>query len=294
MMNTIGKKLVKANRMIPSIFVPAAFVSILMVTNVSYSAQHGDDKQLFAMRLHTPKHALFQKEKLALRVTTSQPRLKQRLAQQPDFTLSWDEIISPQPFTGKKVRSVSWTSKIIPLSPPQSLHKTSFSQKDVAIKVVSKKMLQKYRSRKVSLPAGWPVKKGRVSSVFGWRGKRMHKGIDIAAKTGTAVFAVEDGVVLRAKRVGAYGLLVEIEHSEMYTTRYAHNSKLLVKAGEYVVKGQKIAKVGSTGRSTGPHLHFEVRQSGVAINPLRYLGAMEIFTLLENISLSKYVKLTKK
>jgi len=79
-----------------------------------------------------------------------------------------------------------------------------------------------------------------------------------------------------------------------YSTRYAHNSQNLVEVGDYVYKDQMIALVGSTGRSTGPHVHFEVRQSGVAINPIKYLGAMDSFTLSENIKLSEYVRLSKK
>jgi len=202
--------------------------------------------------------------------------------QKTDFSLSWDNIINDRPiFAQSKKREV-----ISSFSPIAELKRS--------IQIVSRNMLQQYRSRVKRLPEGWPLGKGRVSSKFGWRGKRMHKGIDIAAKRGTPIYAVEDGFVERSKYVRGYGNLVEISHSEMYSTRYGHNSKNLVQEGEVVFKGQVIALVGSTGRSTGPHVHFEVRQSGVAINPIKYLGVMENFTLTENIKLSEHVKLSRR
>jgi len=130
----------------------------------------------------------------------------------------------------------------------------------------------------------WPVRYGYISSPFGWRGRRMHKGIDIGAKTGTEIYAVEEGTVIRSTRMRGYGNMVEIQHGSMYTTRYAHNRKNLVKVGEVVKKGELIAFVGATGRATGPHLHFEVRQLGAALNPIKYLAGH--LSLSENIKLS--------
>ena len=128
-------------------------------------------------------------------------------------------------------------------------------------------------------PAGRPIKKGWLSSPFGLRrdplsGKKAyHKGIDFAAKAGSDVIAVAGGVVTIAKAKKGYGHLVEINHGTGYATRYGHNRKLLVKLGDAVKRGQVIAEVGSTGRSTGPHVHFEVRRNGKAINPRRFLRA---------------------
>jgi murein DD-endopeptidase MepM/ murein hydrolase activator NlpD len=100
----------------------------------------------------------------------------------------------------------------------------------------------------------------------------FHEGIDIAARTGTLVRATAAGTVTIARRYGNYGLLVEIKHgSYNLTTRYAHNSKLLVKEGQKVKKGDLIAYVGSTGKSTGPHLHYEVRIGNKPVNPKNYL-----------------------
>lgn len=115
-----------------------------------------------------------------------------------------------------------------------------------------------------------PVR-GSLTSRFGTRWGRSHTGVDLAAKTGTAIRAADGGVVTHASRSGDYGLLVKIDHGQKKVTYYAHCSKIVVKVGERVYKGQKIAEVGSTGRSTGPHLHFEVRVNGTAKNPLTYV-----------------------
>ena len=119
----------------------------------------------------------------------------------------------------------------------------------------------------------WPTK-GVFTSGYGWRWGRMHKGIDIANNTGTPVVAARDGIVSFSGWSGAYGYMVEIAHSDGESTRYAHNSRLLVKKGQVVPRGARISLMGSTGRSTGPHLHFEIRHAGgAAFNPLVKLPA---------------------
>ena len=126
-------------------------------------------------------------------------------------------------------------------------------------------------------PAGWPVKGGWVSSSFGSRmhpmtgKKQFHRGVDIPGKPGALVLAVADGVVVRSEKNGNYGWMVEIDHGDSYTTLYGHNRKNLVNVGETVIKGQGIAEIGSTGRSTGPHVHFEVAKDNRNINPVKYL-----------------------
>ncbi len=125
-------------------------------------------------------------------------------------------------------------------------------------------------------PGGWPIK-GWLTSTFGMRkspftGKRkMHEGYDIAARTGTPIYATADGVVSKSETVPGYGKLVVIEHGYGYRTYYGHNSKNLVRAGQRVVRGQQIAKVGNTGRSTGSHVHYEIRRNGVPVNPKNFL-----------------------
>ncbi|WP_159426162.1 peptidoglycan DD-metalloendopeptidase family protein [Desulfolucanica intricata] len=113
----------------------------------------------------------------------------------------------------------------------------------------------------------WPAP-GLISSVFGMRDGRRHQGIDIAADHGETIRAVKEGRVVFAGPRGTYGLAVIIDHGEELETLYAHCSKLLVSAGDHVRAGQAIAEVGSTGRSTGPHLHFEVIWQGVHCDPL--------------------------
>lgn len=129
----------------------------------------------------------------------------------------------------------------------------------------------------ISIPSRMPLEGSRLTSDYGMRthpvlgGRRNHKGVDLAAPTGTPVYATADGIVGRAEWFSSYGLYVEIGHGADLETRYAHMSKLAVAAGERVHKGDLIGYVGSTGRSTGPHLHYEVRIAGLAVNPIPYM-----------------------
>jgi murein DD-endopeptidase MepM/ murein hydrolase activator NlpD len=126
-------------------------------------------------------------------------------------------------------------------------------------------------------PEGRPVAEGYISSYFGGRQdpfdghEAMHKGVDFAASLGDQVMSVAAGVVTRAEPASGYGNLVEINHGNGYVTRYGHNQKLLVAVGDAVVRGQPIALMGSTGRSTGPHVHFEVLRNGQNLNPLAFV-----------------------
>ncbi len=126
-------------------------------------------------------------------------------------------------------------------------------------------------------PQGRPIIHGWISSYFGKRrspftGKsEMHRGVDFAGKSGSDVVAVAGGIVTQAAKHGAYGYLVEIDHGNGYITRYGHNQFLLVQAGEAIKRGQVIAKLGSTGRSTGPHVHFEVLKDGARIDPMKFV-----------------------
>lgn len=133
-----------------------------------------------------------------------------------------------------------------------------------------------------SVPDGWPLTTGGVvTSTFGMRrhpisGRRsMHQGIDISGKHGSDIVAMADGLVIFSGRKTGYGKIVEIRHPNGLETRYAHNSRNIVDEGDLVTKGQVIAKLGSTGRSTGPHVHFEVRRDGAALDPMRFLDLSE-------------------
>jgi murein DD-endopeptidase MepM/ murein hydrolase activator NlpD len=136
--------------------------------------------------------------------------------------------------------------------------------------------LNDQRSLLAAKPEGWPAK-GWMTSGFGMRKspftghRKMHEGVDIAARTGTPVYATADGIVSRAETTPGYGKLVVIEHGYGYKTYYAHNSKILVKVGQRVKRGENISAVGNTGSSTGSHVHYEVRRNGVPLNPRKFL-----------------------
>ncbi len=116
----------------------------------------------------------------------------------------------------------------------------------------------------------WPIR-GKIVAIFGPRSNGHHDGIDIAAAKGSPVHAARDGVVIYSDRLAGYGKVVILEHSRGYTTVYAHNDQNLVRKGDHVRRGDRIATVGSTGRASGPHLHFEIRKNNVARNPRYYL-----------------------
>jgi murein DD-endopeptidase MepM/ murein hydrolase activator NlpD len=129
------------------------------------------------------------------------------------------------------------------------------------------------------MPGGWPVVGGWISSRFGYRSDPIHgrgafhAGVDFAAPPGTKVIATGPGVVSFAGYKQGYGYVVEITHPTGYLTRYGHNSRNLVREGQTVQKGESIAVIGSTGRSTGVHVHFEVERDGKTVNPTQYLSA---------------------
>lgn len=155
-----------------------------------------------------------------------------------------------------------------------------FAKTSIQGKIEEKIQEQKEQERINNLPdvngiklAVKPVS-GTITSRYGVSSrlrKSTHTGLDIAAKTGTPIKVVADGTVTSAKYSGSYGNLVKVDHGNGVETWYAHNSKMYVKAGQKVNAGDTIAAVGSTGNSTGPHLHLEIRVNGVHVNPQNYL-----------------------
>ena len=143
---------------------------------------------------------------------------------------------------------------------------------------VLEEVIMNRRLRSESKPRGRPITKGWTSSYYGKRtdpftGKlAMHKGMDFAGKEGSEIIAVASGVVTWSGDRYGYGELIEVNHGNGYTTRYGHNAKLLVEVGDSVVKGQVISQMGSTGRSTGPHVHFEVLKNDRQINPSKFVA----------------------
>jgi len=171
--------------------------------------------------------------------------------------------------------------------PPQDISLGEFSRKiqDLSLTLEDRtdklgaldSLLMQDRLKKKMLPSIMPVDSEWYSSNFGWRidpftGKNaFHEGVDFVVETGTPVMAAAGGVVVYSDYHPEYGNMIEIDHGNDLVSRYAHASRRLVKLGQVVLRGQKIAEVGSTGRSTGPHLHFEVRYKGLPQNPSRFL-----------------------
>jgi murein DD-endopeptidase MepM/ murein hydrolase activator NlpD len=162
----------------------------------------------------------------------------------------------------------------------QLLHRLAFvQQRSQLLYPTILKRAEQNHSKKAqfsAIPKAWPLK-GIFTSAFGYRinpisGRRkFHAGIDIAAPSHTKIYAPANGEVIWAGRKGGYGKTLEIDHSHGVITRYAHNSKILVKSGQQVKKGDIIAKVGTTGDSTGPHLHYEIRVDGISVDPIKYI-----------------------
>lgn len=301
------------NELAHALLVPSAFVSILTIATMASSTYYYNPetaKSTISTSRYTSQvnptttNKGNREEDLALRLerlqaeTTRLNRLGKKLVNphkvpDPDFSVSWDNDVANHTNTSTTISSRQ--PRQLGLTRERFSQRPSTEEIKRSIRVVSENLLlRQYRSTSTSLPTGWPLKQGRISSPFGWRGRRMHKGIDIAAPTGTPIFAAEDGMVTKAQYMRGYGKMLEIKHGEMYSTRYGHNSNNFVKVGDYVRRGQLIGLVGSTGRSTGPHVHFEVLQSAIAINPVKYLAAMDSFKLSENIRLSDYVLLSQR
>lgn len=143
---------------------------------------------------------------------------------------------------------------------------------DIESSLLKKNMLQNI------LPNATPVEAAYNSSSYGWRidpftgNSAFHEGLDFSAESGTPIFATAEGIVTEADQTNAYGNLIKINHGSGLETRYAHCSQLLTKVGDKVSKGQLIARVGSTGRSTGSHLHYEIRLYGAPLDPRKYLN----------------------
>ena len=154
---------------------------------------------------------------------------------------------------------------------------SEMEDRDQKLSVLESLLMSRSLSERV-MPSGRPVEDGWLSSRYGKRndpftGKQdFHKGLDFAGKKGSEVIAVGDGVVSWAGKKSGYGQLIEINHGNGYSTRYGHNQSHMVKVGDTVRKGQQIALMGSTGRSTGPHVHFEVLRDGKKVNPSGFIG----------------------
>src|ERR1700688_958071 len=154
---------------------------------------------------------------------------------------------------------------------------SQLSSREQQLGVLENMILTRELNKQV-YPEGRPVQEGWISSYFGRRAdpftgySAMHKGLDFAGQEGSKITAVAAGLVTFAGERAGFGEMVEINHGNGLATRYCHNEKILVKQGDMIRKGQEVALMGSTGRSTGPHLHFEVLKNGTQVDPLRFIG----------------------
>ncbi|OIO75007.1 MAG: hypothetical protein AUJ57_00915 [Zetaproteobacteria bacterium CG1_02_53_45] len=177
-------------------------------------------------------------------------------------------------FVGQPLYIDRWAPKGGYDATADKIKKASAAPRPQVKKTVEKKPAAQAAHKSKATGGGkllWPLR-GKVTSRFGRRGSRMHDGIDISGKEGTPVHAASSGVVVYSDhRLSGYGNLVIIRHGNNLFTAYGHNQRNLVKKGQKVHSGDVIARVGQTGRASGPHLHFEVRQGSVAVDPLAYL-----------------------
>lgn len=208
-------------------------------------------------------------------VTTETPHERKTAnKQKPVFSLQWCVVILCALISCSFAIFINYrlfytASDIPPVASEQIQPSQSVTSPANATKPNSKGKL-------ATTPTIWPIK-GLITSGFGWRksplgdGNEFHPGIDIASTIGTPVVATADGQIVQSGWSGGYGNMVEIDHGNGITSIYGHNSQLVVTVGQTVKKGQVISYVGSTGESTGPHVHYEVRENGTAVDPWKYL-----------------------
>ena len=203
--------------------------------------------------------------------------LGKRLTQMANLDNGEFDFDAPPPQGGSEGATDGQPAQIPSLSSMIDSLQTQLSSREQQLGVLENLILTRELNKQV-YPEGRPVGQGWISSYFGQRPDpfsgytAFHRGVDFAAAEGTQVKAVGAGLVTWAGDRSGYGEMVEINHGNGLFTRYGHNEKLLVKAGDMVLKGQPIALMGSTGRSTGTHVHFEVLKNGAQVDPLRYIG----------------------
>lgn len=233
---------------------------------VALRAQVQDRIDALAMRLGTINASIIRLNALGKQLT----QMANINSREFDFDHDPPQGGSDSDGVGRGVRAADVTAMIDDLSRQIDSRSAQFSSLESVI-------IGRQLSAQVK-PSGRPVREGYISSYFGERmdpfngEEAMHKGVDFATDAGADVLAVAEGVVTWSGPREGYGNLIEINHGNGYTTRYAHNAQTLVTVGDTVQRGQAVAVVGSTGRSTGPHVHFEVLRNGAQIDPMVYVS----------------------
>lgn len=201
--------------------------------------------------------------------------LGERLARQGDLEKAEFDFDKPPPVGGPHAAAEGRSADVRDILEMLDGLDAELADREQKLTVLESLLMSRSLTERV-IPSGRPIEEGWLSSRYGKRndpftGKQeFHGGLDFAGKKGSAVVAVGDGVVSFQGKKSGFGNLVEVTHGNGYVTRYGHNQKNLVKVGDTVKKGQQIALMGSTGRSTGPHVHFEVVRDGKTVNPAKY------------------------
>lgn len=208
--------------------------------------------------------------------STRMDALGGRLAQMGQLTLDEFDFNEPAPIGGPADYEAVGSADEIDLQLSVAALSDKLRRQSSQLDALQFLMMNRQLESELT-PTGWPVRKGWISSRYGERtdpftGERVqHRGLDFAGTRGSEVLSVASGVVIWSAQRAGYGSTIEIDHGNGYQTRYAHNQKLHVKAGDHITAGQVIALMGDTGRASAPHVHFEVLRHGVPINPSRFV-----------------------
>lgn len=174
--------------------------------------------------------------------------------------------------TAIRVGQVIWVPAAKPGAPrPKAPSSSGSTAKPGTSSSAARNAAREEARREAQLAFSWPLERATLTSRYGRRRGRPHEGIDLGAKRGTPIRAAESGKVIHSGWFGDYGRVVIVKHAGSYSTVYAHTRKVFVRKGDFVERGQRIAEVGTSGNSTGPHLHFELRKREVPQDPMLYL-----------------------
>jgi murein DD-endopeptidase MepM/ murein hydrolase activator NlpD len=203
--------------------------------------------------------------------------LGKRLTEMADIDHREFNFESAPPAGGPEGESAGISAQIPDLTAMLNDLESKVELRDAQLAALENVILARELNKQI-VPDGRPVRAGFISSYFGQRQdpfsghQAFHKGLDFAGKAGAEVVSVAAGVVTFTGHRSGYGSLVEVSHGNGYVTRYGHNQKILVQVGQTVQRGEALALIGSTGRSTGPHVHFEVLRNGRQVNPMSFIG----------------------
>jgi murein DD-endopeptidase MepM/ murein hydrolase activator NlpD len=290
-LNLSGSTAVVVALMVAGSFCCAAFAGGYWYSAHNGPGLRGNDVEMLASEVDSQRDAIAVTRQqtedtldaLAIRIGQLNARvirldaLGRRLTEMADLTDGEFDFDSEPALGGPEEPYLTGPAVAVPevLAAMQGLNQ-QLDNREAQLGVLESVLMNQNLVERVS-PQGRPVESGWMSSYYGRRtdpftGKPAnHKGVDFAGKAGAEVFAVADGVVTWSSKRYGYGELVEINHGNGYSTRYAHNSENLVAVGEEVKKGQAVALMGDTGRATGPNLHFEVLHQGRQVNPVSFI-----------------------